>query len=175
MEAGEISRKYATAIFSLALEEWLGVLNNVQSHISNDSNLVRTVKDTNLPFAEKKAALDKAIPANAIQPVRNFLYTLLKAGDVGLLDDIIGDLERLSRGGPQVQTAYVTTAIALTGEEKEKFQQTLRAKHGDNLEFLFRTDSSIIGGAIVQVGDKLIDGSVASRLEALSNTVGVKS
>jgi F-type H+-transporting ATPase subunit delta len=175
VDAGELSRKYATAIFSLALDEWLVALNVVRNAVSNDSTLATSLTNADIPFQEKQALLDRVIPANTVQAVRNFLYTLLKQDDFGLLNDVIGDLERISRSGPQVQTTYVTTAITLTDEEKEKFQHTLRAKHGDNLEFVFRVDPSIIGGAIVQVGDKLIDGSIASRLEALSNTIGVKS
>jgi F-type H+-transporting ATPase subunit delta len=175
VDAGELSRKYATAIFSLALDEWLTSLNSVRSAVSNDAKLATVLTTRETPYQEKQALLDKILPAKTIEAVRNFLYTLLKQDDFGLLDDVITELEHISRGGPQVQTTYVTTAMGLGDAEKEKFQQTLRKKYGDNLEFVFRVDPSIIGGAIVQVGDKLIDGSIACRLEALSNTIGVKS
>lgn len=80
----------------------------------------------------------------------------------------------MMRGGPQVQVARVITAVALNEDEIEQFRQKLRAKYGENLEFDFTVDPAIIGGAIVQVGDKVIDGSVASRLTAMSNVLGVK-
>ena len=90
------------------------------------------------------------------------------------MEKVLLDLEHMAQGGPQVQVAHVTTAVALSDSEKEKFRKKLRSQYGDNLEFVFRVDQSILGGAIVQVGDKVIDGSVATRLEAMSNALGVK-
>ena len=80
----------------------------------------------------------------------------------------------MSRGGPLVQVARVTTAFSLSDDDKEQFRQKLRDKYGENLEFVFNVDSALIGGAIVQVGDKVIDGSVSTRIEAMSNRLGVK-
>jgi F-type H+-transporting ATPase subunit delta len=74
-----------------------------------------------------------------------------------------------------VQTARVTTAIALSDSEKEEFRQKLRRQYGDNLDFVFSVNPTIIGGVIVQVGDKVMDGSVSARLQAMGNALGVKN
>lgn len=174
MKAQELSRKYATAVFGLALEHWLNTLNRVQDKLAENPDLAARLQDENRSFSDKQKELDQLIPKDSDQRVRNFLYTLLKNGDLGLLHQVLVDLEYMMEGGPQVQVAQVTTAIALTDNEKEKFRQKLRSQYGDNLEFVFRIDQSILGGAIVQVGDKVIDGSVATRLEAMSNALGVK-
>jgi F-type H+-transporting ATPase subunit delta len=71
--------------------------------------------------------------------------------------------------------ARVITALSLSDDEKEQFRQKLAAQHGDALEFDFQVDPAILGGAIVQVGDKVIDGSVVTRLASMSNALGVKS
>lgn len=174
MKAQELSQKYAAAVFTLALEKWLTPLNAVQDRLADSSKLAQSLQDSGRSFSNRQKELDGIIPANSDQEVRNFLYTLLKNGDIGLLGEVLADLERMSRGGPQVQVARVTTAIALPDSDKEKFRQKLRAKYGDNLEFAFQIDPTIVGGAIVQVGDQVIDGSVATRLEAMSNVLGVK-
>jgi F-type H+-transporting ATPase subunit delta len=174
VKAQELSRKYATAVFGLALEHWLNTLNTVQDKLAESPDSVARLQDEDRSFSEKQKELDQLIPKDSDQRVRNFLYTLLKNGDLGLLNQVLVDLEHMMEGGPQVQVAQVTTAIALTDNEKEKFRQKLRSQYGDNLEFVFRVDQSILGGAIVQVGDKVIDGSVATRLEAMSNALGVK-
>ncbi len=175
MKAEALSRKYATAIFSLALEQWLTPLNIVQRSLSGNTALAKQLQDANRSFGERQKDLDTIIPGSASQHVRNFLYTMLKDGDLGTLGDVIAELERMVRGGPQVQVAKVTTAVALSESEMEQFRQKLRAKYGENLEFDFGVDPAIGGGAIVQVGDKVIDGSVTTRLAALSNALGVKS
>ena len=174
MKAQTLSRQYATAVLSLVLEKWLTPLNAVRDRLTDSPNLAESLQDTGRSFNSRQKELDEIIPANSAQEVRNFLYTLLKNGDIGLLGEVLADLERMSRGGPLVQVARVTTAIALSDSDKEKFRQKLRAKYGDNLEFAFHVDPSIVGGAIVQVNDQVIDGSVATRLEAMGNVLGIR-
>jgi F-type H+-transporting ATPase subunit delta len=65
--------------------------------------------------------------------------------------------------------------MELSEADKEQFRQKLRDKYGENLEFVFNVNPDILGGAVVQIGDKVIDGSVAARLQALSNTLGVRT
>lgn len=175
MKAQELSRKYAMAVFSQALEKWLTALRATQDKLSNTPDLAAKLQEAGLAFADKQKELDKIIPAGSDQALRNFLYTMLRDGDIGLLADVIHDLERMTQGGPQVQVARITTAYPLSETEKERFYQKLRQQYGQNLEFDFQVDSSIVGGAIVQVGDKVIDGSVATRLEAMSNRLGIRN
>jgi F-type H+-transporting ATPase subunit delta len=174
VKAQEVSRKYATAVFSLALEKWLIPLNAVQERLADSPQRVEDLQNETHSFSQRQKELDDIIPANSEESVRNFLYTLLKNGDIGLLDNILADLERMTRGGPQVQIAHITTSIALSDSDKENFRQKLRAQYGDNLEFVFNVDRAIIGGVTVQIGDKVIDGSVATRLDAMSKALGVK-
>ena len=174
MKAQELSRKYATAVFSQALEQWLTPLRTVQDKLVNNTALAQKLQDSGQSFSNRQKDLDSIVPAGVGQHVRNFLYTMVKEGDIGLLGEVINEMDRMTRGGPQVQVAHVTTALSLSDEEKEKFRQKLRDKYGQGLEFIFNVDSAIVGGVIIQIGDKVIDGSVAARLESMSNLLGVK-
>jgi len=174
VKAQELSHKYATAVFSQALEKWLTTLGSVQDKLDSDPALSGKLQDSDRSFSDRQKELDAVVPGDSDQYTRNFLYTMLKDGNIGLLGDVIDELERMSRSGPLVQVARVTTAFSLSDDDKEQFRQRLRSKYGENLEFVFSVDSALIGGAIVQVGDKVIDGSVATRLEAMSNRLGVK-
>ena len=173
MEAQALSHKYALAIFSQAVEKWLTTLRLVQDNIANDPKLAETLSDSAKSFADRQKILDGAIPAETGSDIRNLLYTMLREGHLGNLDEVLGELERMARGGPAIRTAQVTTAIELTDGEKDQFRQKLRATHGKELEFKFVVDPAIMGGAIVQIGDKVIDGSVANRLEALGQVLGI--
>jgi F-type H+-transporting ATPase subunit delta len=96
-----------------------------------------------------------------------FLYALLKDHHIGLLPEIIADLARFAEGGPETLVARVTSAAPLTAEEQAAFRQRIAATYGQGVEVEFRVDASLLGGAIVQVGDKIIDGSIAGKLNAL--------
>ena len=137
-------------------------------------NWPHSLADSDRSFADRQKDLDEVIPADSDQGVKNFLYTLLKSGDIGLLGDVLTDLGQMSRGGALVEVAQVTTASALSDDDKEQFRQKLQAQFGSGLEVAFTIDPAILGGAMVQVGDKIIDGSVQTRLEAMKNALGVK-
>lgn len=63
------------------------------------------------------------------------------------------------------QSAEITSALPLTEEEKEAVKSDILAKIGEPATVTFRTDPSILGGLVIRVGDKVLDGSVAGRLE----------
>jgi len=174
VKAQELSRKYAAAVFSLALERWLVMLRAVQERLASDPSLLQKLQNSEQSFSERQQALDQIIPADSDQNIRNLLYTMLRDGDIGLLGEVIDNLEQLMRGGPQVQVARITTVLPLSDSDKEEFREKLRRRYGNNLEFSFNVDPAIVGGAVIQVGDQIIDGSVATRLEALSSRLGVK-
>lgn len=67
----------------------------------------------------------------------------------------------------RARTARVTSAVPLTEEEQSQMDASLRQRFGDNLEIQYRVDDSILGGVVVRVGDRLIDGSVARKLATL--------
>jgi F-type H+-transporting ATPase subunit b len=58
--------------------------------------------------------------------------------------------------------AEVTSALPLTGAEQESVKKNFNAK-----DVTFKVDPSILGGLVVKIGDKVLDGSVAGKLEGL--------
>jgi len=102
---------------------------------------------------------------------KNFLYTLLKDGNLHLLNDVSSNLFRLATKGAGVQVASVTTAVPLTEAEEKQFQLKLAAQYGEHLELEFVVDETIIGGVVVQVGDKILDGSVAAKLNSARDSL----
>lgn len=68
-------------------------------------------------------------------------------------------------------SAEVTSALPLSSDEKEIVKQDVLARLGNQATVTFRVDPSILGGLIVRVGDKVLDGSVAGRLESLRQSL----
>lgn len=64
-------------------------------------------------------------------------------------------------------SAEVTSALPLTDEEKESVKEDILAKLGEPATVTYRVDPSILGGLVIQVGDQVLDGSVAGRLEEM--------
>jgi F-type H+-transporting ATPase subunit b len=64
-------------------------------------------------------------------------------------------------------SAEITSALPLTPEEQEAVKKDILSKVGTQATVSFRVDPSILGGLVVRVGDKVLDGSVAGQLESL--------
>ncbi len=64
-------------------------------------------------------------------------------------------------------SAEVTSALPLTDQEKDAVKEDILSKLGGHATVTFRIDPSILGGLVIRVGDKVLDGSVAGRLEEM--------
>jgi F-type H+-transporting ATPase subunit b len=69
------------------------------------------------------------------------------------------------------EDAEVTSALPLTDKEKETITRDIEGRMGSKPEVSFNVDPDILGGLVVRVGDKVIDGSVAGRLTELSHSL----
>ncbi|KPL84267.1 hypothetical protein SE15_03745 [Thermanaerothrix daxensis] len=85
-------------------------------------------------------------------------FSGVRGGKVVVLEN-----ETLASGG----AAEVTSALPLTPEEQEVVKRDILARLGGSASVTFRVDPSILGGLIVRVGDRVIDGSVAGQLQNL--------
>lgn len=68
------------------------------------------------------------------------------------------------------ESAQVTSALPLNKDEEEYVRKDVLAKAGAK-EVAFRVDPSILGGLVIRVGDKVLDGSVAGKLEGLRQSL----
>ena len=68
-------------------------------------------------------------------------------------------------------TVRVSSAVLLTEEEETALRDQMKARFGEDLSFRFEVNSSLLGGVVIWVGDKVIDGSVKGKLEALKQTL----
>jgi F-type H+-transporting ATPase subunit b len=83
-------------------------------------------------------------------------FSGVKSGKVVVLDD----------ANFKGEAAEVTSALPLTDQEQDTVKKDVLAKVGAQA-VTFRVDPSIMGGLVIKVGDKVLDGSVAGRLEDL--------
>jgi F-type H+-transporting ATPase subunit delta len=116
------------------------------------------------------------LPPDTDVAVRNLLYVMMRHDDLGAIVEVVEGLrERMSQAAEGPTPVEVVSAIALTEAQRKDLETKLISQYGAGLKFAYRVDPAILGGMIVRVGDKLIDGSVASRLAAMKQSLGVGS
>jgi len=72
---------------------------------------------------------------------------------------------------PSNASAHVTTALPLTPNEQDNIKQSLATQIGQDAKINFKVNPSILGGLIIRVGDKVVDGSVAGQLEGMRKSL----
>ena len=84
---------------------------------------------------------------------------------------IVREYVKLANGARNIVEAEVTTAIPLDKDQQTALINKLSRVTGKTIVLKTQIDKAIIGGVIVQIGDKLIDGSIARQLQTLKNTL----
>jgi F-type H+-transporting ATPase subunit delta len=174
MNTGDRASQYATALYEATFERLLGSLTGAAEAIAQNPNLLQKLQSIDVDFADRKAALDGLLVDGVDPLARNLLYSLAERGDLALLGSVITSLRaRMQQATSGPTPVEVTTAVPIEAEQRTALEQKLAEQYGANLAYTYNVDNTILGGMIVRVGDKLIDGSVASRLAALKQTLGV--
>lgn len=114
-----------------------------------------------LAIAAANKLIGEALDEKRQRALLDEFFSGVKAGKVVVL-------EGAALGG---QSAEVTSALPLTGAEQDLVRKDVLSKVGAK-DVEFRVNPSILGGLVVKVGDKVLDGSVAGKLEGLKQTLG---
>ena len=164
------ARRYAQAIFELALErdeldKWQSDLGTITEAL-RDAELMALLENPKLHFNEKTELLNEIL-RGASPLAMNLVYLLITRNQLRIIDDVAADYELLADAHRGVEHAEVTTAIPLDDESERKLKQRLAAITGREVAVHNQVEPAIMGGVVAKVGDKLLDGSTHSKLEAL--------
>lgn len=114
-----------------------------------------------LAMAATQRLIGEALDERRQRALIEEFFSGIKSGKVVVL-------EEASISG---SSAEVTSAVPLTPEEQETVKRDVLSRIGSQATVTFRVDPSILGGLVVKVGDKVLDGSVSGQLEALRQSL----
>ncbi len=176
MSTDDRATTYANAFYDSASENWLTTLRGVVARLEQDPGLRARVQASGVDFAQRQRLLDGLLTESADPLVRNLLYTLTQRHDLDLLPAIITALQdRICRSESGPLETEVVSAVPLSPEQRQAVVTALQQQHGANLDIHYRVDPSILGGLVVRVGDRLMDTSLATRLAAMKQALGVRA
>ncbi len=114
-----------------------------------------------LAMAAAQKLIGEALDEQRQRTLIDEFFSGVKAGEVVVLE------------GEQVagQSAEVTSAVPLTEQEQQRVKEDVLERLGGSATVSFKVDPSILGGLIVRVGDRVLDGSVAGQLENMRQRV----
>jgi len=171
----EISNEYATALFSLALEdkcekEYCGCLETVSDIFKKEPDYLEFLSCPSIPIDERTKAVDEAF-AYMPEHMVSFLKILCEKGRISDLEECFEIYRTLLSEHEKRSVAKVTSAVVLTEEEKSELSKKLGEREKCTVTLDCRVDPSIIGGLIIEIGGKVIDGSIRARLSDVKDVI----
>lgn len=116
---------------------------------------------------EKWKVLEKALRGQVCDPVLGLVRTLMMRGRGPQFDNVVAAFDQYRDLAENRLHAELTTARPLDAARREALRARLAKASGKTVDIDERVDPSLLGGAVLRVGDRRIDRSVRRRLEAL--------
>lgn len=167
------ARRYAEAAFEVGLrdgtvERWRAEL-DAATAVIGDARAIAALSNPATPLNQRSNAITGLLKGTASGPVHNLIQLLLRRGRIEELPRVAAEFRRLDDRRNGITHATATSAAPLTPDEVRALTQRLEQSTGGTIALDVQVDPSLLGGLVVRVGDRLIDGSVRGRLERLRN------
>lgn len=167
------ARRYAEAAFEIAqrdgsVDAWRSELETA-ARVLGDERVSTFLGNPAVPHEARSRLLDSALGRSVSGPVRNLIQLQLRRGRIDQLPRVAAEFRRLDNERQGITVATATAAAPLTPDEVRTLTTRLEQFTGGRVELDVQVDPSLLGGLVVRVGDRLIDGSVRGRLERLRN------
>ncbi len=159
----ELSKDYAEALYALAAEcgqekPYLEALESVDALFADHPDYIELLAAPSIPQSERANLIEQAFGDTLPEQVLSFVQLLTAHGRIRSLTACVEDYRRLYQAAVAMSTAYVTSAVALTEEQKSALADKLTAKFGRRVELVCEVDESLLGGITVRLDGVVLDG-----------------
>jgi F-type H+-transporting ATPase subunit delta len=168
-------RRYAQAVFQIATESgqldgWSDDLRTVATALEN-KELAGILDSPQVPAAAKIETV-KTVLGDAVDPLATNLLALLATRNLAnLIPGIIETFEALVDHHNGIERAEVISAAPLDHDQEAAIKAVLVKLVNKDVRLSTGVDPNILGGLVARVGDRVIDGSLRTRLQGMRRTV----
>jgi len=169
-----VALRYAKAFFELSRE--------TDAIEKNRADLTAAAEQVGGPAAlgvfhnprvtqEAKRAFAADLTRSLGRPAQNLVRLLVERGRVAVLPRVLIVFSRLADAESGRVHAEIIAAVDLTPAQQASIAGELREQLGGEVETTVTTDPALIGGLVIRIGDRVIDGSVRTRLRELQSAL----
>jgi F-type H+-transporting ATPase subunit delta len=172
----KLARRYATAIFGLAVER------NNSDRVGDDLGRIRDVLDGDAAIQtffvspivdrqDKERALTASFGKSVDELALHSLLLIVRKRRESIFGDVVDAYRKLQLAARGEELIVLTSAKPLSKDELDKTVARLQALFSKKFEVRQVVDPNVIGGVRILMGDRRIDGTVAGRLDTLARTL----
>ncbi len=170
-----VSKTYGDALFELALES--GQIDSLFEEakrmlgiIQTNDDLSKMMNHPKIVIEEKQKIIETVFTDRASKEMIGLMLMIISKGHYqefgGVLEYFIAQVKEYKKIG----TAYITSAMDLSLMQKDAIRRKLlETTDYVQFEFVYHIDPSLIGGIVIRIGDRVVDGSVKNKLARLTS------
>lgn len=169
------ARRYADAVFGIAHDNashdrWLSDLDDIVA-LFGEPTVYGFLVSTRVPQSDKEQVVDNALP-DVQSNAANFAKLLVRKRRANLAPQIVEAFRDRLNSVRNIAEATVTTAVPLSDDARAAVEEAVRRyTNAESVSLSEAVDNQIIGGAVVKIGDRIIDGSVRTRLSTMRRSL----
>ena len=172
-------KKYANSLIKVSNQ----LDNDIKDIINNlflFKKLVREIPELRYLLFSKRISIDtklsaiKNIFSNYFEVIElEFIFRLLKDGQISIMTDITDKLHSIVQSDSNTKNIDIVSSKQLDDSEKNEIIESIKRKFKINnfSETSFSVDNKILGGIKIRIGNKIIDGSVSTKLKKIKESL----
>lgn len=173
----QAAHPYAKAVFELAqnqstFDAWSSMLQHA-AYVAQDKGVVELIKN---PQCAMRQVIDLFLAVGKgvySQEMQNFIQVLAQAGRLMLLPEVYTLYEHMRTKAQKVEEVELISAQPMSEAMQASFKEALGRRMRCDIVLHCKTDEQLLGGAVIRVGDRVIDGSLRGRLSKLCDAIGI--
>ena len=169
-----VSKVYGDALFSLALEEnqvdelWKEAA-MMQEALEDNPEFMAILCHPEMTMEKKLALLQDVFQRELSQNMMGLLNVLVKKGRIGEILSVLGYFIERVMAYKKIGEVEVRTPMPLSDEQREKIEnKLLEVSEYETLSVDYQVDESLLGGIVIRIGNRVLDNSIRSKLDAMT-------
>ncbi len=172
----ELSKEYASALFSLAYEKNLldtikAELGAIKSLLDENIEYLDILSSPALTLSKRHSLIDDAF-GDKNEYIVSFLKLMCDNGHIASLNDCLGEFFLLVSELENRARAIIYYAFELTSEQKAKLEKKLKSLTNKEIDPIYTYDKDLIGGIKIELDGRVLDGSLQTRLNNIKGVIG---
>lgn len=177
MTMNDLNKEYAEALFALACEnnsqtEFSHHLNSVAEYFEKFPEYQDLLTSPAIPLNERLQSIDSVFGNSLPEYVHSFLKILCERKRIHCFSECVSEYDSLLDAYSNVAIANVSSAIALSEDQLSALKLKLEKMSGKSVLIQCTTDPQLIGGIVVEIDGKVIDGSLRRSLNDVKEVIG---
>lgn len=171
-----VTKRYATALFDIAkeqgaMEEYKNQATMMRDLFVTEQDYVAVISHPSVLLDDKIGMIEAAFKGKVADELVGLLVLVIKKERQEFIVAILNAFIDMANKEAGIVKATVTSAVALNEDQLAQIKANIEKSTKKQIELESLVDASIMGGLVIRVGDKVVDGSIKGQMTALQSTL----